>query len=264
MSEERRIEVEVEVPVSSEEAWEAIATGPGITSWFMPAEVDTVAGGSIVHHHDSDMSSSGTITAYERSTRFAYEESAEGFAPADDGTPAVIATEFLIEAEKGGTSIVRVVMSGFGEGEAWDDAVESFTSGWHQALLSLRLYLENFHREPVGSINAGELVDVDQDVWIRLTGSLGLPADPDLGDHISATSPDAPALAGTVAGVDEGMLTLLLEEPGRGIGLIGVGGGGGQAFVTVRAQLFGPDAAEIAPREHAKWKTWLANGWLQA
>lgn len=52
MTEERRIEVEVEVPVTPEEAWEAIATGPGITAWFMPAEVEGHVGGSVTVRPD--------------------------------------------------------------------------------------------------------------------------------------------------------------------------------------------------------------------
>ena len=32
----RSVQAEVEVPGTPEEVWEAIATGPGITSWFVP------------------------------------------------------------------------------------------------------------------------------------------------------------------------------------------------------------------------------------
>ncbi len=34
----RSIEVEVEVPGTPEEVWKAIATGPGISSWFVPTQ----------------------------------------------------------------------------------------------------------------------------------------------------------------------------------------------------------------------------------
>src|SRR5918996_1409750 len=160
MTEQRRIEIEVEVPVAPEQAWEAIATGPGITAWFMPAEVDERVGGSVVHHHEADMSSSGTIIAHAPPHRFAYEEE---FAPTDESGPQVTAAEFLVEASSGGKCVVRVVMSGFGEGDAWDRAIESFTTGWRQAMVSLRLYLTHFRGEPVGSINAGGLVKGDHD-----------------------------------------------------------------------------------------------------
>ena len=36
----RSVEAEIEVPGTPETVWTAIATGPGISSWFVPAEVD--------------------------------------------------------------------------------------------------------------------------------------------------------------------------------------------------------------------------------
>lgn len=256
MTSQRRIEVELDMPVSPERAWEAIATGPGITSWFMPAEVDGRVGGSVTHRHDGQTETSGTITGYDRPHRFAYQEHPEDFLP--EGAPGPgIATEFLVEAREGGTCVVRVVMSGFGDGEAWDRAVESFTAGWRHALVSLRLYLAHFRGQPVGSLVAGTTVARTGDPWGRLTSALGLPARPTPGDRVATSAPDAPALAGVVEEAGEGMLTLTLERPGRGVGLIGVGGAGDDLFVTMRAQLFGPDAAAVARPAQDAWRTWL-------
>jgi hypothetical protein len=36
----RSIQVEVEVPGTPEEVWQAIASGPGISSWFAPTEFE--------------------------------------------------------------------------------------------------------------------------------------------------------------------------------------------------------------------------------
>ena len=42
----RSVQVEVEVPGTPEEVWEAIATGPGIDSWFMGTnEIEPREGG---------------------------------------------------------------------------------------------------------------------------------------------------------------------------------------------------------------------------
>ena len=41
----RSVAVEVEVPGTPEEVWQAIATGPGITAWFVPTEVEEREGG---------------------------------------------------------------------------------------------------------------------------------------------------------------------------------------------------------------------------
>jgi uncharacterized protein YndB with AHSA1/START domain len=36
----RSVQVEVEVPATPEEVWQALATGPGFSSWFEPAEFE--------------------------------------------------------------------------------------------------------------------------------------------------------------------------------------------------------------------------------
>jgi uncharacterized protein YndB with AHSA1/START domain len=47
MSSVRRIELEIEVPGTPEQVWQAIATGQGITAWFVPARVEEQVGGVI-------------------------------------------------------------------------------------------------------------------------------------------------------------------------------------------------------------------------
>ncbi len=39
----RSVHLEVEVPGTPEEVWQAIATGPGISSWMVPAEFEVRA-----------------------------------------------------------------------------------------------------------------------------------------------------------------------------------------------------------------------------
>ncbi len=43
----RSIDLEVEVPGTPEQVWEAIATGPGITAWMHPTEIEEREGGSL-------------------------------------------------------------------------------------------------------------------------------------------------------------------------------------------------------------------------
>src|SRR5680860_1811470 len=65
---------EVEVSASPEAVWRAIATGPGIEAWFVPAEVDEREGGTIVTHHGPFGDSTGTVTVWDPPRRFVYEE----------------------------------------------------------------------------------------------------------------------------------------------------------------------------------------------
>ena len=42
----RAVDLAIEVPGTPEEVWEAVASGPGITAWFVPATVDGRLGGT--------------------------------------------------------------------------------------------------------------------------------------------------------------------------------------------------------------------------
>ena len=43
---ERKLEKTVELDASPEQVWELIATGPGISTWFVPHEVEEREGGA--------------------------------------------------------------------------------------------------------------------------------------------------------------------------------------------------------------------------
>ena len=77
----RWIQAEVEVPGTPEQVWQAIATGPGISSWFVPTDLEEREGGETVSHFGPGMDSTAKITAWEPPHRFA----AEG---GDLGSPA--------------------------------------------------------------------------------------------------------------------------------------------------------------------------------
>ena len=64
----------VEVPGDPEIVWKAIATGPGIATWFVPAQVEERKGGRIVTDHGPYGTSEGVVTVWEPPHRFAYEE----------------------------------------------------------------------------------------------------------------------------------------------------------------------------------------------
>jgi len=254
-SQHRRLEASIEVPGTPEQVWEAIATGPGITAWFMPTEVEEREGGTIRMDHGPAIQSTSVVSAWERPHRFAYEEE---WQPTEEAGGQPIATEFLVEARAGGTCVVRVVMSGFGDGDEWDRAMESFTSGWETALEGLRLYLAHFPGQHASSIAvSGATKNGSPDeIWRSFTEALGL-ADAAEGARAGTSGPGVPAFAGTVERAAERMLTLVLDEPARGVGLLGVGGPADEVFTIVRAQLFGDGADAVAAREQPAWRAWM-------
>lgn len=98
--------------------WHAIATGPGISSWFAPTDVEEREGGAIAFRMGPGMESSGVVTRWDPPHRFAYEERDWS----QDAPP--LGTEFIIEARSGGTCTVRLVNSLFADSAEWDDQME--------------------------------------------------------------------------------------------------------------------------------------------
>src|ERR1700685_4592986 len=136
----RSIQVEVEVPGTPEEVWQAIATGPGISAWFVAAEFEEQGGKPVAVklNFGPDMESSSAVTAWDPPRMFAKE--ADGWVP---GSPP-IADEWSVEARGGGICIVRIVHSLFASTDDWDNQLEATESGWSGFLFTLRIYLTHF------------------------------------------------------------------------------------------------------------------------
>jgi uncharacterized protein YndB with AHSA1/START domain len=234
---ETGLDMRIEVPGTPEQVWDAIATGPGISAWFMAAEID---GDRMTFHHMPGGSSEARITDAQAPRRLRFVEG-----PDDE-----MAHEFLVEAQSGGTCVVRLVTN-FGDKGASD--------GWTAALLGLRLYLEHFAGQEAANVSAGGRAagPVDR-AWAELQASVGLD-DPPEGARVTARGEGVPPLAGVVEGRLETMAILRLEEPARGLGFIGVGGPDDETvFAIMRAQFFGPGAAEVAARDEPLWRALLA------
>jgi uncharacterized protein YndB with AHSA1/START domain len=139
---EHRLERTYTVPATPERVWAAIATAEGITSWMAPTRLDPRVGGE-VEFDLGDLTSTGVVTDYTPGVRFAYEEPWPVLGPdgavvpamaswfADRGVPlsqvrddlaaaTPLATEFLVEAESGGSCVIRVVTSAYGSGADWE------------------------------------------------------------------------------------------------------------------------------------------------
>jgi uncharacterized protein YndB with AHSA1/START domain len=125
---------EAEVPAGPDEVWAAIATGPGIDSWFMGRNEVTAA---TVRTVFGEYAPELEITQSDPAHRFAYRS---GQAP--DGR--FIAYEFLIEGRAGGSTVLRTVTSGFLPGEDWADEFEAMTLGGELYFRTLVEYLTYF------------------------------------------------------------------------------------------------------------------------
>lgn len=139
MSEDRTIDLSVEVVGTPEEVWAAIATGPGLSAWMHHSEVEPRVGGRYAYDMGSGLNETGHVAAYEPPVRLRTE--GVRWEPTNGAPPAELATEWTVEARDGGTCVVRMVMSGFGPGAAWDEEIEGMSGGMGMALESLRRHL---------------------------------------------------------------------------------------------------------------------------
>ena len=142
----RSVAVEVELPGTPEEVWQAIATGPGIGSWFVPSEVEERAGGELTFHLGPGMDAAGTVEVWEPPRRLVYEE------PTWSSGAPPLATEVTVEARAGGVCVVRMVHSLFTADARWDDELGSMQSGWPPFFAVLRAYLTHYCGLPAANV----------------------------------------------------------------------------------------------------------------
>jgi uncharacterized protein YndB with AHSA1/START domain len=248
----RAIDLDIEVPGTPEEVWEAVASGPGITAWFVPAAVDGRVGGTCELDFGPGLGiETARITAWDPPRRFVAEVAREG--------RPVFAMEWLVEARDGGTCVVRLIHSGFGSGDDWDAEYDATESGWRLFLSNLRLYLTHFRGQRCSSVLVNGRAGGPADrAFGELAAALGLPAGAREGERVAATAPGAPPLAGLVERAAGNRLTLLLDQPVAGVGFVlAEPAGDGSAYASVYAYLFGDGAAEAVARDEPAWRAWM-------
>lgn len=250
----RSVQVEVEVPGTPEEVWQAIATGPGISSWFVPAEFEERDGKPVAMKltFGPGMESRGVVTAWDPPRMFAAQ--GEGWG----GSPP-IATEWSVEARAGGVCLVRVVNSLFASTDDWDNQLESTGLGWPGFFRTLRIYLTHFRgqRSAIRQFVA-PVAGTEADAWETLTAALGLKA-LSVGQRWTASAA-VPALSGVAEYVAQSPYDALLrlDQPGPGVVALGTfSAPGGQSMVAMSFYLYGDQAAATVARETPLWQAWI-------
>ena len=248
----RSVQVEVEVPGTPEEVWQAIATGPGISSWFVPAEFEEQDGKPVAMklNFGPGMESRSVVTAYEAPRRLAAQSEGWG------GSPP-IADEWTVEAREGGTCIVRVVHSLFADTDDWDNQLEGTEKGWPGFFRILRIYLTHFRGQRSAIMQwLAPVAGTEAEAWDSLTGKLGLKG-LSAGERWTAPA-GVPALGGVVEQVTERPRSALLriDKPGPGVAALSAVNCGA-IMVTLSFYLYGDESAATAARETPHWDQWI-------
>jgi uncharacterized protein YndB with AHSA1/START domain len=252
-----RMELTFELPGTPEQLWQAIATGNGISAWFLPSELDERLGGAVAFHMGED-SSRGQVTGWDPPRRLEFEEpewaALSGHAGAE---VSPLVTEFLVEATSGGTCVLRVVSSAFGVGAEWEqEFFAEMEKSWKPFFDNLRLYLVNFPGQRVTSLSTDAQVPGEPGaVWDAMWNALG-------GARAVGAPIDARGLDARVERVGEDEREVLLRIDGPVPGYIGMAVFPMNEDVTLarlEGYLFSDDAPAYVERERTAWKSWLEN-----
>ena len=251
----RSIQVEVEVPGTPEQVWQAIASGPGISSWFAPTEIEERDGKPVAMtvKLGPGMENRTELTTWDAPRKFVSE--GPGWFP---GAPPV-ATEWTVEARAGGTCIVRLVQSLFASTDDWDDQLIGTESGIPGAFHILQIYLTHFRGQRSAFMQfMAPVMGTPTDAWAALRTALGIDG-VDAGRGWAAPA-GVPALGGVVETVNTsppGAL-LRLDQPGPGIAaLFTMDLGGESVMAAFSFYLYGDQAEANVAREQPRWQAWI-------
>src|SRR5262245_50678732 len=249
----RSIQVEVEVPGTPEEVWQAIATGPGISSWFVPTEFEEHDGKPVAvkMNFGPGMESRAVLTAWDPPRMFAAESS--GWTP---DMPSM-ATQWTVEARAGGTCLVRVVNSLFASTDDWDGQLEGTESGWPGFFRTLRIYLTHFRGQRSAAMKwMAPFAGKEAEAWATLTTALELKG-LCVGQRWASPA-GVPACSGVLEYVTQSPNDALLriDKPGPGVAAMGTFDCG-PIMVALNFYLYGDRAAGTVARESPLWEAWF-------
>ncbi len=245
----RSVQVEVEVPGTPEQVWQAIATGPGVSSWFVPTQIEEREGGKVVSSFGEGMDETATIQEWQPPHRFVAvgKEWPPGAPP--------LATEWAVEARDGGHCVVRVVHSLFASSDEWDSQLEGTESGWPFFFRILRLVLTHYQGQTVAPLQMMGTIESDGgQLWQALSSDLGLEG---ANEGAFFRAPSAvPTLAGEVDLVktdEHRQLLARIDEPAPGFATVSVCG----PYVSFGLYFFGDGAAQVVERDAPAWRQWF-------
>lgn len=243
---DRQLRKEVPLDATPEEVWAAIATGPGISAWFVPHEVEPREGGELRQDFGSGFVTHGRVTAWEPGRRFAYG----AFDEQPDGA-ADYAFEFIVEGRDGGSTLLRFVQSGFLD-EGWEDEYDSLDKGWNLFFANLVAYLEHFRGRPVTNVVAMSFVPFGAaEAWPLFYRALGLRQVPVVGVRVLLTPDGFDPISGTVDVATPEFLGVRTDDALYRFGAERDEGCG----VSTYHYLYGPVDGAAAS---ATWQRWLA------
>lgn len=178
--------IQIEAPV--EAVWAALTDADELTRWFpLDATVTPGAGGSIWMSWGEMYEGEAAIEVWKPGKHLRARFPAVG--------SRALATDYYLKG-RGGRTVLRVVTSGFGTGEAWDGEYDGVRFGWAFELQGLRHYLERHHgKDRIVARVQRKLETGKADLWGRVVSVDGF-FSPQGGSELRA-GPYAATVGGT-------------------------------------------------------------------
>jgi len=253
---EDSVERTIRIAAPVDAVWAALTEPEELQNWF-PLEADVEPGeGGVIHARWSD------DTWFDENIEI-WKTNEHLRTIGVDGGWAGIATDYQLETD-GESTVLRVVSSGFGADDDWQEMLDAFGGGWDFELRGLRHYLERHRGTPRRVVRASVTYDVDQEIaWNRVAGPEGwltvetAPSEDDGPARFAAHTDSGEILTGTmyefeppnqiVAAVGElNDAFFRLQIRPKSIGSV----------ATFWLSTYGADAEECADVENS-WQSWL-------
>ncbi len=256
-------EREVRIDASLEEVWAAWAEPEHVERWFSDdARGKLEPGGELVHGFGSHGEHRYQVIEVERPHRLVLES--------DMGTGA-FRQEVTIRSE-GGTTVLRLVHSGFGKQDPDSEMVQGIDSGWTMALAALKHYVEHHfgkgkwalpvfvpaHFEYDALLRESYLSAEGLGAWLT-TGERAIPGE----GRIALTLRSGRALTGRVLALTDHELSVSWDEISGLLELKAFGDGADSRFLGVRvlswdadeelARALAGEFAEAMDRLQERW-----------
>ena len=238
------IEQESVVDATPEQVWEAISTGPGLSSWFLGRhEIEPREGGTATLEIGG-FTDVATVTTWDPPNRLVTRGE-----PGLDG--AFHHFDYTIDRREGGRTGVRWIHSGM-LGDDWEAEYEGMSEGdpmYFRKLLEYLTYFSGRYATPVDAFGPNVPGDKDAAMAVFRRG-LGLGDDVAEGDRVHLTPEGLPAIDGVVDEVSASFLGVRTDDAlYRFIR-------GYEGTVMVGHHLFG-DGVD-GERAVADWSDWLS------
>jgi uncharacterized protein YndB with AHSA1/START domain len=233
---------EAVVDATVEQVWDAIASGPGIDAWFMGRTTVKPGPTGTVNTDVGGFTMTSNVTEWERPHRFGYRNDGPG--------ERFIAFEYLVEGRDQGTTVVRVVSSGFLPGDDWEAEFDAMRKGGEMYFRTMVAYLNHFagRTGPIVNVSGPPVTDWGA-AWTALRDALGVGQEPAVGDPVHVTVAGFGPVDGVVDFVNPDAIGVRTDD-----GLFRFIKGFVGSWVAAH-HLFRPaDEAEI----NVAWRAWLS------